>query len=123
MERDRRRRAEYPGGFEGGMHTAGAGPGPKPGSWLPKIDFETKTNGIKPDVDMSSADAGLPKAVAIGSDIANALAITARPVVDAATLERALQLAKPGEGNTLRHRRCSPAGQRLSLAADESELH
>lgn len=33
MERDRRRRAEFTGGFEGGMHTAGAGLGPKPGSW------------------------------------------------------------------------------------------
>jgi hypothetical protein len=47
MERDRRRRAEYPGGFEGGMHTAGAGLAPYPGSWLPKIDFEIRTDSIE----------------------------------------------------------------------------
>ncbi|RYE61236.1 MAG: hypothetical protein EOO82_02255 [Oxalobacteraceae bacterium] len=42
---------------------------------------------------MSAADAALQKAGAIGSDIANALAVTARPMVDTAALERALQLA------------------------------
>jgi hypothetical protein len=97
MERDRRRRAEFPGGFERGMHTAGAGLGPQPGSWLPKIDVETKTNSItsetaKPGVDMSAADAALPKAGAIGSDIANALSVTATPQVNNAQFAETLRL-------------------------------
>jgi hypothetical protein len=38
----------------------------------------------KPEVDMSSADAVLQKAGAIGSDIENALAVAAGPIVDRA---------------------------------------
>jgi hypothetical protein len=42
---------------------------------------------------MSLADAALQKAGSIGSDIVNALSVSARPQVDTATLERALSLA------------------------------
>lgn len=82
------------GAWEGGRHRAGVGFGPQPGSWYPGLD-QTTTNSIKsePEVDMGSADAALQRAGAIGSDIANALSVTARPIVDTAALERALHLA------------------------------
>jgi hypothetical protein len=50
-------------------------------------------DAAKPEVDMSLADAALQKAGSIGSDIVNALSVSARPHVDTATLERALSLA------------------------------
>lgn len=80
--------------FEGGMHRAGLGAGPRPGSWYPQIDQETKTESIKttPEIDMSNADAARQRAEAFGNDIANALAITAKPVVDLASLYETLRV-------------------------------
>lgn len=70
MERDRRLRAEYPGGFEGGMHTVGAGLGPKPGSW----------------------DSAVADARNAGQEIQSALNVTATPNVDNAALRETLRL-------------------------------
>ena len=70
MERDRRLRAEFPGGFEGGMHTVGAGLGPKPGSW----------------------DSAVADARTAGQEIQSALNVTATPNVDNAALRETLRL-------------------------------
>ena len=70
MERDRRLRAEFPGGFEGGMHTAYAGLGPKPGSW----------------------DSAVADAQNAGQQIQSALNVTATPNVDNAALRETLRL-------------------------------
>lgn len=81
--------------FEGGMHRAGLGAGPRPGSWYPQIDHDTRTDSIKatPDVDMSKADKARQTAEAFGNDIARALAVTATPLVNTAQLREAVALA------------------------------
>ena len=76
MERDRRLRPEFPGGLEGGMHTVGAGLGPKPGSW----------------------DGAVADAKNAGQEIQSALSVQATPIVNVAQLERAVALAKELKG-------------------------
>lgn len=86
--------------FEGGMHRAGLGAGPKAGQppSLPAVHQQivdgTKSHAARTDVDMSSVDAAASKATQAGQQIKSSLDVSARPVVDTSSISEAVSMAK-----------------------------